>query len=52
MTQFIDEVVDVREAMLRTNREHTADFQDIELELSQARMAITQAKGVLAKAKE
>lgn len=47
MTQFIGQVADVREAMLRTGREKTTDFQEVELELSQARMAITKARTIL-----
>lgn len=51
MTQFIGQVADVREAMLRTGHEKTTDFQEVELELSQARMAITKARTVLKSAR-
>lgn len=47
MTQFIGQVADVRAAMLRAGKERTSDFQDIEVELSQARLTITQARATL-----
>lgn len=47
MTQFIGQVADVRAAMLRGGREKTADFHDVEVELSQARLSITKARAVL-----
>lgn len=52
MTQFIEEVADLRAAMLKTGHEKTRDFQEIELELSQARMAITKARSVLVSARK
>lgn len=52
MTQFIEEVADLRAAMLKTGHEHTRDFQEIELELSQARMTITKARSVLVSARK
>lgn len=52
MTQFIGQVVDVRAAMLRAGKEKTADFQDIEVELSQARLTITKARAVLVSARK
>lgn len=47
MTQFIGQVVDVRAAMIRAGKQESADFHDVEVELSQARLTITQARGVL-----
>lgn len=52
MTQFIGEVADVRAAMLKTGHEKTTDFQEVELELSQARLTITKARGVLMSARK
>lgn len=47
MAQLIEAGVDVRTALLESGREGTRDFQDVEAELSQARLSITRAKAVL-----
>lgn len=47
MTQLIGECADIRAAMLRAGSENTTDFQNVELELSQARLSITKARAIL-----
>lgn len=47
MTQFVGQVADVRAALIRSGKENTADFQDVEVELSQARLTITSARATL-----
>lgn len=52
MTQFIDSVAHIRQAMIEAGQDRSKDFEEVELELSQARLAITQAKTVLAMTKK
>lgn len=47
MARLIEAGVDARKALLDSGLEKTRDFQEVEAELSQARLSITRAKAVL-----